>query len=112
MQINTKLDFDLVAVESEDTVHILLELTAPAREGAAKRPPATLQVVLDRSGSMAGDRLHAALVAIDRLLSRLGPEDRFGLVVFDDEVGVPVAAGPVGDAIAARSALARSTRAG
>ena len=106
MQIDTKLDFDLVAVESEDTVHILLELTAPARKGTAERPPATLQVVLDRSGSMSGDRLHAALVAIDRLLSRLSHEDRFGLVVFDDQVGVPVAAGPVGDAMAARSALA------
>ena len=106
MQINTKLDFDLVAVESEDTVHILLELTAPDRQGAVNRPPATLQVVLDRSGSMCGDRLHAALAAIDRLLSRLSPEDRFGLVVFDDQVGVSVAAGPVGDAMAARSALA------
>lgn len=106
MKIDAKLDFDLVAVESEDTVHILLELTAPAHEPTAQRPPATLQVVLDRSGSMAGERLDAALVAIDRLLTRLSPEDRFGLVVFDDEVGVPVAAGPVGDATGARSALA------
>ncbi len=107
MQINAKLDFDLVAVESEDTVHILLELTAPALQHAVERPPATLQVVLDRSGSMADDRLHAALVAIDRLLSRLRPEDRFGLVVFDDQVGVPIAAGPLGDASTARSALAQ-----
>ena len=29
MKINAKLDFDLVAVESEDTVHVLLDLTAP-----------------------------------------------------------------------------------
>lgn len=106
MQIETKLDFDLVAVEREDTVHILLELTAPALEAAAQRPPATLQVVLDRSGSMAGDRLDAALVAIDSLLARLSPEDRFGLVTFESEVAVPVAAGPLGDAISARAALA------
>ena len=107
MQINTKLDFDLVAVESEDTVHILLELTAPTSDEAAQRPPATLQVVLDRSGSMAGERLHAGLVAIDRLLSRLDPDDRFGLVVFDDEVGVPVPAAAVGDAAQARAMLGR-----
>lgn len=105
MQINTKLDFDLVAVENEDTLHVLLELTAPTPADAARRPPATLQVVLDRSGSMADGRLHAALLAIDRLLSRLRPEDRFGLVVFDDEVQVAVPAGQVGDAIHPRSAL-------
>ncbi|GIK76317.1 MAG: hypothetical protein BroJett022_00070 [Actinomycetes bacterium] len=105
MKIDTKLDFDLVAVESEDTVHILLELTAPTADEAAQRPPATLQVVLDRSGSMAGERLHAGLVAIDALLSRLDPGDRFGLVVFDDEVGVPVPAAPVGDAARARAML-------
>ncbi len=107
MQINTKLDFDLVAVENEDTVHILLDLTAPTPADAEARPPATLQVVLDRSGSMADGRLEAALVAIDRLLGRLGPEDRFGLVMFDDQVQVPVAAGPVGDRIHARSVLAQ-----
>ncbi|MFN8111870.1 MAG: VWA domain-containing protein [Solirubrobacterales bacterium] len=105
MKINAKLDFDLVAVESEDTVHVLLDLTAPTPESTEARPPATLQVVLDRSGSMAGDRLEAALVAIDRLLNRLGPEDRFGLVMFDDQVQVPVAAGPVGDGSHARAVL-------
>ena len=105
MKINAKLDFDLVAVESEDTVHILLDLTAPTPESVKARPPATLQVVLDRSGSMADGRLQAALVAIDRLLARLGPDDRFGLVMFDDQVQVPVAAGPVGDGNRARSVL-------
>ena len=40
MQINAKLDFDLVAVESEDTVHALLELTAPAPDTpSSARPP-------------------------------------------------------------------------
>ncbi len=53
MQINTKLDFDLVAIENEDTLHILLELVAPTPETDIDRPPSTLQVVLDRSGSMA-----------------------------------------------------------
>ena len=105
MQINTKLDFDLVAIENEDTLHILLELVAPTPEPAVERPPSTLQVVLDRSGSMEGERLHAALMAIDRLLARLRPEDRFGLVLFDDEVEVPIPAGPVGDATQARAVL-------
>jgi Ca-activated chloride channel family protein len=105
MKLNAKLSFDLIAVEQEDTVHVLLELTAPTLAQERQRPPATLQVVLDRSGSMADGRLHAALQAVHSLVGRLRPEDRLGLVVFDDQVSIPVAAGPVGDGSRARAAI-------
>ncbi|MSO42578.1 MAG: VWA domain-containing protein [Solirubrobacterales bacterium] len=107
MELDAKLNFDLIAVESEDTVHLLLELTAPTLEAQETRPPATLQVVLDRSGSMFGPRLDAALRAVHSLSSRLRPEDRFGLVTFDDDVDVPVPAGEIGDGTAVRRALTR-----
>ena len=93
MQIDTKLDFNLISLEQEETINLLLELTAPELEGERRRDPATLQVVLDRSGSMADGSLVSALQAIDSLLGRLSPEDRFGLVVFDDGVQVAVPAG-------------------
>lgn len=107
MELDAKLDFNVVAVDSGETVHLLLELEAPALEGERRRDPANLQVVLDRSGSMGGGSLVAALQAIDSLISRLGPEDRFGLVCFDDQVIVPVAAGPIGDGSQIRTALRR-----
>jgi Ca-activated chloride channel family protein len=105
MRTDIKLQHDLIAVESGDRIHVLLELTAPSTENARERPPASLQTVLDRSGSMADGRLVAALQAVDSLLGRLRPEDRFGLVIFDDEVAVPVAAGAVGDASHTRAVL-------
>jgi Ca-activated chloride channel family protein len=105
MKLNAKLNFDLIAVEHEDTIHALLELTAPTTYKAAERQPATLQLVLDRSGSMAGDRLIAALQAVDSLVGQLSPEDRLGLVTFDDRVAVPVPASPVGDGVHIRHAL-------
>lgn len=105
MDLNTKLDFNVVAVDSGETVHLLLELEAPGLEGERRRDPANLQVVLDRSGSMGGGRLVSALQAIDSLIDRLGPEDRFGLVCFDNEVIIPVAAGPVEDGSKIRSSL-------
>ena len=40
-------------------------------------------MVLDRSGSMAGDRLEQAKLALITLVDRLDPHDRFGLVTFD-----------------------------
>jgi len=105
MRTNIKLQHDLIAVEAEDRVHVLLELTAPSPDKASERPPASLQVVLDRSGSMADGRLVAALQATHSLIGRLRPDDRFGLVIFDDEIEVPVAAGPIGDGNHARAAL-------
>lgn len=105
MQIDTKLDFNLISVEQEETLHLLLELTAPELEGERKRDPASLQIVLDRSGSMGGDRLLSALQAIDGLLGRLQPTDRIGLVAFDNEIQVPIPAAEVGDGNQARAAL-------
>lgn len=97
MQINTHADVDVIAIEEEDQVTIMVDLVAPEVEDADTRPPAAVQVVLDRSGSMGGGRLEAAKAALLRLIDRLDPSDAFGLVTFDHEVDVPVPAGPVTD---------------
>jgi hypothetical protein len=107
MHLNAHLDVDLIAVEQQDELALMLELTAPPAPGAAERGPATLEVVLDRSGSMGDGRLEAALTALDALVARLDPTDRFGLVVFDDEVDIVVPAGPLADKQAVREALRR-----
>src|SRR5262245_26070944 len=105
MDISAILDVDVVAVEAEDHLSVLLELAAPGRDSGAQRPPSTLQVVLDRSGSMSGERLDAAKDALESLIARLDPTDNFGLVIFDDEVAVTVPARPLADKQAAREAI-------
>ena len=97
MHLNATLDLDVVAIEAEDRISVLLELAAPAAKTSRTRPPSTLQVVLDRSGSMAGDPLESAKAALIDLVGRLEPTDHFGLVVFDDEVHVAVPAAPLTD---------------
>lgn len=104
MQLKTTLDVDLVAVETADEVAVLLDLTAPATTGPA-RPPHALQVVLDRSGSMAGERLDAAKQALAALVARLDPSDVFGLVSFDDQVQITIPAAPLVDKRAALAAI-------
>ena len=94
MHLNALLDVDLVAVEAEDRVSLLLELKAPTRDAGTRRAPGTLEVVLDRSGSMAEGSLDAAKAALEALIDRLDPSGNFGLVTFDDDVEVAVAAGP------------------
>ena len=106
MHLSALLDVDLVAVETTDELTLLVELTAPTPTTSAKRQPATLVVVLDRSGSMAGGRLQAAQAALLNLVDRLDPADNFGVVAFDNDVRVVVSAGPLTDKASAKQAIA------
>ena len=106
MHVSAHLDIDVVALENDDHVQVMLDLTAPAAAGAAPRPPATVQIVVDRSGSMGGPRLEAAAAALTALVDRLGATDVFGVVAFDDTVRVVVPARALTDKAAARRAIA------
>jgi Ca-activated chloride channel family protein len=106
MHIKTQLDLDVLAIECDDQLSLLVELTAPTPEPTAERSARTLVVVLDRSGSMAGERLDGAKAALTALVDRLDPADRFGLVSFDDEVRIEIAAAPMTDKNAAKYRIA------
>ncbi|MET0864435.1 MAG: VWA domain-containing protein [Nakamurella sp.] len=102
MHISTQLDLDVIAIETHDQVSLLVELTAPVAEPDAQRAPRTLVIVLDRSGSMDGERLRGAKKALIELIDRLDPTDRFGVITFDDRVQVVIPAAPLADKAAAK----------
>ena len=58
----------------------------PERDSSTRRAPIDVAFVLDRSGSMAGERLALAKEAVDVAVSHLGDEDRAALVVYDQAV--------------------------
>jgi Ca-activated chloride channel family protein len=69
--------------------HLLFTVQAAMPPSApASRPPLALALVLDRSGSMAGPKLHTAKRAALAVLDRLSPADRGAVIVFDDHVDV------------------------
>lgn len=105
MQHRIRIDKSLITVTQDEVVNLVLELQAPPAQ-AVERPPLDVVLVLDRSGSMAGDPLDAVIAASRRLLRLAGPDDRIGVVVFDDTADVVV---PLGrpDVDAADRALAR-----
>ncbi|MCX6397196.1 MAG: VWA domain-containing protein [Propionibacteriales bacterium] len=107
MKINALLDVNVVAHEAADEVTVLLELEAPASVADTARPPSSLQVVLDRSGSMAGAPLEGAKKALIALVQRLEPIDNFGLVTFDNTAQLVVAAGPLHDKAAVIAEIQR-----
>lgn len=112
MKISATLDLDVLALEQADEVTLLLELAAPSLQGHRTRPPATLVVSLDRSGSMAGDRLSGACAALTALVDRLDPRDNLGVVAFDHQVQVVVPAGPLQDKAHVKAAIAALTPGG
>lgn len=85
MNVQALLDIDLVALESAEKVTMMLDLTAPITEAAKSRPGQAVEVVLDRSGSMAGQSFESAKESILKLIDRLAPQDSFGLIAFDDQ---------------------------
>jgi Ca-activated chloride channel family protein len=106
METRIKLDRTLVTVNVGTTVHLLLELLAPPAT-PVRRPPLDVVAVLDRSGSMSGEPLHAVREAACNLLRLLGPADRMGVVAFDDQVNVvlPLAANTYDGGAAALRAI-------
>ena len=67
MELNMKIDHHLIAVQQEATVHAMLELQAPEAPSQESRTPLSLVVVIDRSGSMGGDRLTSAKACVRHL---------------------------------------------
>ena len=90
MDASVRLDHALVAVESEHSVHAMLELTFPDPPAGKDRLPLHVALVLDRSGSMSGEKIRVAKVAVEEAISRLRPDDRFSVVVYDDVVDVVI----------------------
>ena len=62
-----------------------------ARSSARTRAaPVNVAFVLDRSGSMGGEKIELARRAVDHALRLLRSDDRFSLVVYDSEIDVIV----------------------
>ena len=59
--------------------------TVPAHR---QRTPLAISLVLDRSGSMDGDRLEAAKAASISAVERLHPDDVVSVIAFDGQVNV------------------------
>src|SRR5262249_17291493 len=74
------LDRTAVLRSGDGLVRMELVIGGKGDETAhAHRVPTDLVIVLDRSGSMAGEKIAHARAAVYELVAGLGPQDRFGL---------------------------------
>src|SRR5215208_2628965 len=86
--LSVAADRALVRALAESTRYAHVRFTAPQAPRRAARIPANLALVLDRSGSMSGEKFVLARRAVEQALAQLRPDDRFALVVYDDVVDV------------------------
>jgi Ca-activated chloride channel family protein len=76
--------------------YVLLEVI-PVGEGLPQSAPLNLCLVLDRSGSMAGQKIENLRRAVELVIDQLDPMDILSIVIFDDRAEVLVPATPVTD---------------
>ena len=88
LRLSATLVQDKVLQGSAGHVGLALTLTAPEQGPLPADAPANVDliVVLDRSGSMNGQKIGDARRAVGRLMENLAPEDRLALVSYADNV--------------------------
>jgi Ca-activated chloride channel family protein len=90
MIMTVQTDRSLVRASAHSTRYALASLAAMRAECAQTRRPVNVAFVLDRSGSMSGQKIELARRAVEHALRLLRSDDRFSLVVYDSHIEVLV----------------------
>jgi Ca-activated chloride channel homolog len=86
MRANFALDYDVLTVEQPQRLYLMAYLTAGPAPSDRQRRPLNLSLVIDRSGSMAGDKIEYTRQAAQMLVQNLGMNDMFSIVLYNDHV--------------------------
>ena len=84
LTVSARWEKPLVPATGGEAILLVRLTAAPSeRDRPTRRAPIDVAFVLDRSGSMAGERLALAKEAVDVAVALLRDEDRAALVVYD-----------------------------
>lgn len=87
LQLNAQLD-NPYYVQGKDEIYLYLELKAAKVERQVARVPLNISLVIDRSGSMEGDKLNYVKKAVDFVIQNLDKNDYLSIIQYDDNVNV------------------------
>ena len=87
LTLTTTLSNSHVLMPGKGTLHVAIDLRAKKATGS-KRLPMNLALVIDRSGSMRGDKIQDARKAARHLIQQLSAKDRISIISYADDVRV------------------------
>ena len=90
MNIQAQADRTLARTSGNSTRYALLTFAAPGAASSRVRDPINVAFVVDRSGSMGGEKIRLAREAVVQALRMLRSSDRFTVVMYDDHIDVVV----------------------
>ncbi len=80
------LDYNTISVGEPQKLYLLTHVTAPSASESHHRRPLNLSLVIDRSGSMAGEKLDYTRQAAQFLVQNLSVKDILSIVLYNDTV--------------------------
>ncbi|MBL8118938.1 MAG: FHA domain-containing protein [Anaerolineae bacterium] len=95
MKADFALDYDVLTVERSHKIYLLARLVSDADSYEQHRRPLNISLVLDRSGSMAGDKIEYTRQAAQFLVQHLTENDLFSIVLYNEQVATLVPPEPV-----------------
>src|SRR5512139_2810158 len=90
VRFTVRADRQLIRAGARSRRFLLAEIQAPEAPNRPGRLPVNLAFVLDRSGSMGGEKIAHAREAVLQGIGLLRDEDRFAVVAYDDRSQVVV----------------------
>ena len=86
MKSKIKFDHKMVKAGEETSVYLLAKVSGPKADSSREPLPLNLSVVIDRSGSMSGEKLRYVKMAAQDLVRGLSAKDRLSLVSYGHDV--------------------------
>lgn len=107
VELDAALGTPYLLAGEKQTAFLRVALTGFPMEGKKHRPPVNVAIVLDKSGSMTGEKIEQAKEAALMVMDRLERDDIVSLVAYDSTVRVVVPATRLTDRAAVSSAIRR-----
>jgi len=112
VKLNVALGKPFLLAGQKQTTFLKVGLTGFVLAGEEQRTPVNVAIVLDRSGSMSGEKIAKAKEAALLAIEKLGPRDIVSVVAYNHLVEVLLPATKVTDKGTIREAINRLTAAG
>lgn len=112
IKLDVSLSNPVLIAGKKQTTYLKIGLTGFEMKGDAQRTPANVAIVLDKSGSMQGEKIKKAREAAMMVIDQLSGKDIVSVVAYDNNVSVLVPATKASDKSAIRAGINRLSAGG